>query len=314
MNEVKFMTEKQIYNLQIDEYFKQLIPPLTSNEQKQLEQNILKDGCREPLCVWGNTIVDGHNRYDICTRLQIPFFVQYVDFASREESITWICATQLGRRNISEETKRYLIGKRYEMEKILGKMNPSGKNQYKFNNIAILSEDKAIIKKYTHKTAEKLGAEYHISPKTIRKYAAYAKSIDNIAKKEPELIAEVLNGQIKISQYNIKKLSKQPCKVVHNVKNQLDNTTNNFVTYSNARKIIPVKREKVTVKDMPAYDPDAEIASLALTIPAWAKSIERALSIANFDKTSTKARIRLQNELKKLEYTVNVMLLKMEEK
>ena len=131
MNNGAKMIEKQIYNLEVDEAFKQLISPLTPNERNQLEENIAKDGCREPLCVWENIIIDGHNRYEICTRLQIPFFVQYVDFASREESITWICATQLGRRNISEETKRYLIGKRYEMEKILGKMNSSGKNQYK---------------------------------------------------------------------------------------------------------------------------------------------------------------------------------------
>ena len=70
------MAEKQIYNLRIDEKFKQLIPPLTSIERTQLEENIAKDGCREPLCVWENVIVDGHNRYEICTRLQIPFFVQ----------------------------------------------------------------------------------------------------------------------------------------------------------------------------------------------------------------------------------------------
>ena len=129
------MAEKQIYKLQIDEKFKQLIPPLTPNERIQLEENIVKDGCREPLCAWRNIIIDGHNRYEICTRLQIPFFVQYIDFDSREEIITWICANQLGRRNISEETKRYLIGKRYEMDKILGKRNPLGKNQYKDNNM-----------------------------------------------------------------------------------------------------------------------------------------------------------------------------------
>ena len=89
------MTEKQIYNLQIDENFKQLIPPLTPNEYMQLEENILKDGCREPLCVWGKTIVDGHNRYEICTRLKIPFFLKEVEFNTHEEAIAWICANTL---------------------------------------------------------------------------------------------------------------------------------------------------------------------------------------------------------------------------
>jgi len=65
---------------------------------------------------------------------------------------------------------------------------------------------------------------------------------------------------------------------------------------------------------MPAYDPDAEISSLTLTIPSWVSSLNRTLSIADFNKASEKAKIKLQNELKNLEYTVNVMLLAVEEK
>ena len=57
------------------------------------------------------------------------------------------------------------------------------------------------------KASEKLGDEYHVSPKTVRKYAAYARSIDTLSNKEPEFISEVLNGKVKISQYNIKKMS-----------------------------------------------------------------------------------------------------------
>jgi len=308
------MAEKQIYKLQIDEKFKQLIPPLTPNERIQLEENIVKDGCREPLCAWRNIIIDGHNRYEICTRLQIPFFVQYIDFDSREEIITWICANQLGRRNISEETKRYLIGKRYEMDKILGKRNPLGKNQYKDNNMEIAHKDNSTIKKSMQNTAEQLGEEYHLSPKTVRKYAAYARSIDTLSNKEPEFISDVLNGNVKISQYNIKKLSKQPFKAINTVKNKLNNNNETFIRYSSSRKVIPKQNEAVSVKDMPVYDPDAEISSLTLTIPSWISSINRTLSIANFDKASSKAKIKLQNELQNLEYTINAMLLAVEEK
>ena len=124
------MADKKVHILKTDKTFKQLIPPLSSNEQKQLEENIMKDGCREPLCIWGDTIVDGHNRYEICNRLKIPFHIQEIEFNNREEVIVWICANQLGRRNISEETRKYLIGKRYKTEKKLGIRNPSGKNQH----------------------------------------------------------------------------------------------------------------------------------------------------------------------------------------
>ncbi|MDD3014480.1 MAG: hypothetical protein PHC34_12320 [Candidatus Gastranaerophilales bacterium] len=303
------MAEKQIYNLQIDEHFKQLIPPLASNEQKQLEENIVKDGCREPLCVWGNTIIDGHNRYEICTRLKIPFSLQEVEFNTQEEAIAWICTNQLGRRNISEETKRYLIGKRYEIEKKIGAKNILGKNQHYEKEVSGTIYHKPQIQGHKKITAEKIGNEYHISEKTVRKYATYAKSIDSLAEKEPELISEILSGKIKISQDNISKLSKQSSEVVNNVKDQLNDSNNNFISYSNIRKIIPAKKEKVTVKDMPVYDPDAEISSLTLTIPSWISSIERTLSITDFHKTSHKARARLKGELKELEYIVYVMIL-----
>lgn len=307
------MTEKQIYDLQIDEYFKKLIPPLATNEQKQLEENIVKNGCSEPLCVWGNTIVDGHNRYNICTRLQIPFYIQQIDFNNREEAIVWICANQLGRRNISGETRRYLIGKRYETEKILGTRNYSGKNQHSENEVNATIYHKSQAQGNRGLTAERIGEEYNIAQATVRKYAYYAKTIDNLSKKEPELISDVLSGKVKISYENIAKLSKKLPTTVNNVKKQLSNNSN-FVSYSKARRIIPARTTKPTIKDMPAYDPDAEISSLALTIPSWISSINRTLSMADFNKASNNAKRKLQNELKNLESTVNVMLLATEEK
>lgn len=307
------MTEKQIHNLQINKTFKQLIPPLTPNEYSQLEENIVKDGCREPLCVWENTIVDGHNRYEICTRLNIPFLLQEVGFNTHEEAIAWICANQLGRRNISNKTRKYLIGKRYEIEKkLLGATNPSGKNQFSEKEVGDTLCPQPQTQEGKEKTAEKIGKEYNLSQTTIKKYGNYAKSIDKLAKEEPELISEILTGKIKISQDNVTKLAKQSSEEINNVKTQLNNNNNNFVSHSKTR-VIPEKKEKTTVKDMPAYDPDAEISSLALTIPSWISSINRTLSVADFNKTSGKARAKLQNELKQLKYTIDVMLLAVEE-
>ncbi|EKE02063.1 MAG: hypothetical protein ACD_20C00430G0005 [uncultured bacterium] len=163
-------------------------------------------------------------------------------------------------------------------------------------------------------TAERIAKEYNLAEATIKRYGRYARSIDNLAKNEDELIPKILTGKVKISQDNVSKLTKQSSEVVNNIKNQLSKSDSDFVRYSNVRKIIPVKKEKVTVKDMPVYDPDAEISSLTLTIPSWISSIERTLSNSDFNKTSSKARIKLQNELKQLGYTVNVMLLAIEEK
>ena len=52
--------------LAINEELRTLIPPLAEDERRLLEENIIRDGCREPLTVWQDTLLDGHNRYDIC--------------------------------------------------------------------------------------------------------------------------------------------------------------------------------------------------------------------------------------------------------
>ena len=122
--------------LTIDPQFKNLIPPLQRTEYLQLEENLLADGCRDPLVVWRGTLIDGHNRYEICTRHSIPFSVKEMNFYCREEAIAWICANQLGRRNLSEETRKYLIGKQYDSEKFVSKIkNPSGFNHYASYNL-----------------------------------------------------------------------------------------------------------------------------------------------------------------------------------
>ena len=80
-----------ILELKIDNDFKDLIRPLFSEEYKQLEENLLADGCRDPIIVWNGTIIDGHNRYEICSRLNIPFNVVEKKFENKEDVIIWIC-------------------------------------------------------------------------------------------------------------------------------------------------------------------------------------------------------------------------------
>ena len=111
------MAEKGFRQLRIDSEFKNLIRPLRREEYRQLELNLVMEGCREDIVVWNDTIVDGHNRYEICNKLQIPYGVKEQTFPNRDAAIAWICSNQLGRRNISEETKKYLIGRQYEAEK-----------------------------------------------------------------------------------------------------------------------------------------------------------------------------------------------------
>ena len=107
--------ERGFEQLIIDEEFRTLIRPLRRDEYQQLEINLSVDGCRDPIITWNRIIIDGHNRYEICNRRHIPYAVTEMKFDSREDAVIWICTNQLGRRNITEETRKYLIGKQYEL-------------------------------------------------------------------------------------------------------------------------------------------------------------------------------------------------------
>ena len=87
--------------IRIDPEFKSIIPSISPEELAQLESNILQEGCRDPLVVWQETLIDGHNRYSICTKHGLPFKTIETEFPDREKAKEWIILNQFGRRNLS---------------------------------------------------------------------------------------------------------------------------------------------------------------------------------------------------------------------
>lgn len=100
--------------LKIDRTIRELIPPLTSQEYSDLEDSIIKGGCRHPIVIWAgkDIIIDGHNRYDICVKNKIEFKVEEIEFATKKEALIWMYDTQLGRRNLTDAARIELALKR----------------------------------------------------------------------------------------------------------------------------------------------------------------------------------------------------------
>ena len=87
--------------LKVNPVFKNLIPPLSKDEYEGLEQNILADGkVRDALTVWQGMIVDGHNRYEIAKKHNLPFATMDKAFENEDAAKLWIIDNQLGRRNV----------------------------------------------------------------------------------------------------------------------------------------------------------------------------------------------------------------------
>ena len=74
-------------------------------------KRILKDGCRTGIVLWGDILIDGHNRYEICTRHNIPFVTVQMEFDSRNEVKLWMMQNQLARRNLNDLQRIAIIHK-----------------------------------------------------------------------------------------------------------------------------------------------------------------------------------------------------------
>ncbi|MFA5207196.1 MAG: DNA methyltransferase [Candidatus Paceibacterota bacterium] len=94
--------------IEINLELKKLIYPLSSEEYQLLEQSIIDDGCRDSIILWNKTIVDGHNRYEICTKHNISFNTIQKEFENIEYAKEWIILNQFGRRNINSYERGHL--------------------------------------------------------------------------------------------------------------------------------------------------------------------------------------------------------------
>lgn len=88
----------------IDPEFRDLLPKLSEDERQRLVSDVNQNGCRDKLVVWKewNILIDGHNRYEICSDLDLPFETTELSFPSRDDVKMWMFRNQLGRRNLTD--------------------------------------------------------------------------------------------------------------------------------------------------------------------------------------------------------------------
>lgn len=195
-----------IIKLQINPEFRDKIPPLTKEEYKQLEENILEDGeVYEPIAIWNETIVDGHNRWKIiCDHWDIlgdKYTVKQMDFPDKWAAFEWIYKKQLGRRNLTEEQKTVLIGKMYESrKKSVGEHNG---NQY---GKMELDQNDPIPR--PRSTAEAIAQEVGVAEPTVKRAEKYSKGIDALAEVNKEAADEVLKGKTGVNKKTIMEFPK----------------------------------------------------------------------------------------------------------
>ena len=195
----------KLSQLKIDPEFQSKIPPLQFEEEQQLEQNIIAEGrLLNPIITWNGYILDGHTRYRILKKHGfIKFEVEEIQLANKYEALAWICKNQLGRRNLSPERKKFLLGKEYESTKLavgapLGSkhgIRKCGQNDHIFTE---------------SRTCQHIASEHGVGEKTVRRAEKYSRGIDAAEEAVPGAQEEILTGRIKATDAQIAALPAIP--------------------------------------------------------------------------------------------------------
>ena len=174
-----------------DNEFRNLIPPLQPDEREHLETSLKAEGNRDPIIIWkeNQLLLDGHNRYDICTNAGIPLKpALQLSFPDRNAAIVWIIQNQFGRRNLSKYSRSVLALRLEEIFKIKVKENErlsEGRGQKGSPMLANLN---------TIETREEVAKAAHVSHGTLDK----VKVIE--ARATPEQKEQLVNGAKTINQ------------------------------------------------------------------------------------------------------------------
>lgn len=151
------------------------------SELKQLMENILAEGIRDPLVVWKgrDIIVDGHNRYDLIQKFGLEDYqIVEMEFEDTDDAIDWLRKNQLGKRNLTENQQAFLIGDLYNRRK----RKDGGHGDQK-------SEGKVC----TPNMAEVVAEEIQVSPRTVKNAGEFAQVLEVIREKAVPVVPSIFS-------------------------------------------------------------------------------------------------------------------------
>lgn len=176
--------------MKVNEEFRKLIPALSDEEFTQLERNCLQDGIRDAIVVWNDTIIDGHNRYEIAKKHGLEFRTESKEFDTEGEVKEWMIMHQFGRRNLSVWDRSQLALKLEDVFKAKAKESKAEKvSHYRQTGEVIQkSEEPPIV------TIKEVAKVANVSHDTIAK-------VKHIEAKAPEEVKQELKaGRMSINE------------------------------------------------------------------------------------------------------------------
>lgn len=207
----------------IDPELNDVLPELSDDDYKALEQSLLTDGFKgAPIMVWGDVIVDGHNRYAICKKHNIPYEVKNIEFENKEEAMRWMVRQQIGRRTLTPLQRIKVVEKYRPFYKKKAEKNKSAnggdkKSELQNSSTPLPKEKKVDVR-------AELANDANVSTDT------YSKGLKILKSGDEDLITQTMNGEKTINKAYTELKEKQTAsqeKNTSDVKAELDDLKNN---------------------------------------------------------------------------------------
>ena len=214
--------------IKIKEEFKNLIPALTKEEYKQLENNCIAEGIREKILIWNGFIIDGHNRYEISLKWDLEIQTETKHFQDEEAVKEWMILNQFGRRNLSNYQRSVLA---LQLEEVFS--NKAKENQVrKANSVLLISAEQKLD---TRKELSKIASVGHDTIAKVKKIQAQASE---------EVKAKLSTGEVSINSA-YQEIKKEEKKANFEAKKQLfekeikPENLNQKIIFGDSIKVLP---------------------------------------------------------------------------
>ncbi len=256
------------------------------------------------IIIWNSIVIDDINIYELCVKNGIEFRLYTMNFPSVYHAYSWICSEQLERKDLTNTMRRFLIGYLALSESAI----QSNVTDRKLADVPAKKEAIEIIARC-----------YDLSFVCIFNYKRITESILRISDVSLPMADYILNEKLKITAQQIISLASRTAAEITELADELAKCSDEIPRYSDlSKKILKTEQQDrrrkrgiaantiPEIRNMPKYDPDAELTSLSLTLHSWINSIDRIRN-SNIVNSSIKAKNDLYAVLCQLSESVDLL-------
>ena len=301
------MTDNILSEYKVNPTFERLIQPVSEKTEKKLMQMLAVEPDLRTVEVWNGYHLNDEFKFRKC--LQMGLQVQLVnrDFPDDHHAAAYICSEQLKRKDLTSEYKKYLIGQQYMYDEHIYLVEHPGERNVKY------------------RAAYRIGERFNIGGGTVLKYNRYAAAINTIFDQNKELALRILLKSTRVSHNNVIELSRLTGNELDSLEVSITENHLARLTFQDIRSEVKSghtreradvsrkeRREKkeqkhAGIRQMPVYNPDADVNSLCMTIGSWVSSMERVNRTVNYSMISRRATLELMKQLTILENTIGTL-------